>query len=132
MSPMFRQLNNVWSKIPLLVWVTVSGLLIRLPCASLIVSVFNSYLALFIVKIMIELTSLSDFSSFSLVNIAFGHYLCELNARLKATSEMLLVSVIDSSSSYIMTFKIASRIFTFDNGVLFLLFKVVMVLLTSV
>ena len=69
--PMVRKLNNFWSKIILPVWVNVSGLLVRLPCAPLSVAVFNSYLVLFSVMFLTVLTSLSEFSSLSLVNIAF-------------------------------------------------------------
>ena len=117
---MVRQLNNLWSRIPLLVWVTVSRLLVRSTCASLAVALFNSYPALFIVKILIALSSLSDLSSFSLVKIASTFSLCKLDAWLNTSAVTLLVSVIDSSSSYITTFKIAPQIFTLDNGLLLL------------
>ena len=40
-SLMVRQVNTFSSKILLLVWVTVSGLLVILPCASLLVALFN-------------------------------------------------------------------------------------------
>ena len=55
-SLMVGQLNNCWSKITLLVWLTVSGSLIRSPCVSLVVAIFNSYKALFIVKLLIAST----------------------------------------------------------------------------
>ena len=42
-STMVQKLNHFWSKIPLLVWVTVSRLLVRSPCASCVVAVFKSY-----------------------------------------------------------------------------------------
>ena len=60
-SLMVRQLKMFWSKIPLLVLVTVSGSLVRPPCASLAVAVFNSYLASLIVKFLTALTSSYDF-----------------------------------------------------------------------
>ena len=40
---MFRHLNNVSSKIPWIVSVTLSGSIVRLPCASLMAALFNSY-----------------------------------------------------------------------------------------
>ena len=131
-SPMVRKLNNFPSKILFLVWLTVSGFHVRLLCVSLAVSVFNSYLEAFMVKLLIMLTSLSDLSSLSLVNVASAFSLCELDARLNASAVTLLVSVIDSSSSSIMTFSIASQIFVLDNGVLFLPLKLVMILIISV
>ena len=76
---MVRPLKQIWSNITLLVGVTVSGLLlvqvtvseplVRLPCVSLAVNIFNSHSSPFIVKLLIELTSLSDLSSVSLVKI---------------------------------------------------------------
>ena len=110
-SPMVRKLNNFPSKITLLVWVTVSGLLVRSPCVSLTVAFFNSYPALFIFKLLIALASLSDLSSFALVNTASVFYLCELDAWLNASAVMLLACIIDSSWSSITTFKIDSWIF---------------------
>ena len=72
-SPMVRHLNIFAPKIllvvrvtmsgPLLVWETGSRSLVRLPCTSLAVALFNSYLASFIVKLLIASTSLSDLSS---------------------------------------------------------------------
>ena len=129
---MVRQLNNVWSKILLLVWVTVSGFLSILPCESLAVTVFNSYPASFNVKLFIEWTRSSDLSIFSLVNIASKFSLCELDAWMNASEVTLSASVIDYSSSSIMTFNINSRIFTLDNGVLLFSLKGVMVLLSYV
>ena len=38
----FRKLNNFCSKIPFLVQATVSGSLVRSPCATLVVAVFDS------------------------------------------------------------------------------------------
>ena len=102
--PMVRQLNNFRSKIPLLVQVHVSRLLVRSPCASLMVAVFNSYPEFFIVGLLIVLTSLSNLSIFSLVNIAFEISLCELDAWLNTSAVTLLASVIDSSLSYLVTF----------------------------
>ena len=73
------------------------------------VSLFNSYPTIFIVK-------LSDLSNLSLVKIASVFYLCELDAWLNASKVMLLASVIDSFSSSIINFTIASRIFVLDKG----------------
>ena len=126
------QLNNVFSKNSLLVWVTVSGLLIISSCASLAVVFFNSYPASFIVNLLIASTSSSDLSSFSLVKIVSAFSLCELDAWLNALAVMLLASVIYYSSSSIMTSIITSRVFTSDNGVSLLSLKVVMVSLSSV
>ena len=81
---------------------------------------FNSDLESFIVKLLIALTRLSDFSSFSLVNIVFKFCLCELDVLMNASAVTLLSSAIDSYSSSIMTFNIASQIFVLDNGVLML------------
>ena len=111
-SPMVRQLNTFTSKITLLVWVTVSGLIVRSPCASLTVAFLNKNLAMFIVKLLIVLASSSDLSSFALVNIASVFYLCELDAWLKASAVTLLACIIDYSWSSIMTFKTDSWIFT--------------------
>ena len=107
-SPIVRQLNNSWYNIPLLVLVTVSGSLVRSPCASLAVAVFNSYPQSCIFKSLVSLNSSSDFSRLSLVNIAFYFFLCELDVRLNASAVTLLASVIDSSSYYLITFKVAS------------------------
>ena len=73
-------LNNFGPKFPLLVLLTVSGLLLRLPSASLVITVFNSYLSSFIVIFLTAPASLSDFSSLSLVKIVFGFFLCELDS----------------------------------------------------
>ena len=62
-SPMVRPLNKFWSKILLLMWVTVSVLIVRSPYASLAFTLFNLYPASFIVKLLIVLTSLSDLSN---------------------------------------------------------------------
>ena len=75
-SLMVCKLKMFWSNFLLLVKVSVSVSLVRLPCASLAVYVFNSYLELFIFKLLISLTSLSDLSIFSPVNIASKFYLC--------------------------------------------------------
>ena len=79
-SPMVQNINYFWSTIMLLVSVTVSGLLARSTYVSLAVTVFNSYPPSFILIFLTLLTSLCDFSSFSLVNIAFVFSLCELDA----------------------------------------------------
>ena len=87
-SLIFRYLNNFLSNILLLVWVSVSGpllvkvtvygLLVIPPCASLTVALFYSYPASFIVKLLIASTRLSNLSIFSLVKTASKFYLCEL------------------------------------------------------
>ena len=110
----------------------MSGLLIRLPCASLAVDFFNSYPALFIVKLLIASTRLSNLCSFLLVKIASAFSLYELDARLNAEAVKLLESVIDSSSSSITTFKIAYQIFAWDKCASLLSLKFFMVLLSSV
>ena len=56
------------------------GSLVRLPCASLAVAVFDSYTAPFIFNILIESTRLSDFYIFLLEKIAFGFSLGEMDA----------------------------------------------------
>ena len=110
----------------------MSRLLVIWPCASLVVAVFNSYLASFIVKLLTASTSLSDFSIFLLVNIASEFSLCGIDPRMNVSSVTLLASVIDPSSYHLMTFKIASRIFMLDNGNFLLSLKVFMVLLRFV
>ena len=74
----------------------------------------SEYLASLIFKYFTESSSLSDLSSFLLVQIAFAFYLCVLDAWLNISAVMLLSSAIDSSS---MTLRIASQIFSLDNGV---------------
>ena len=106
-SPMVRKINYFWSKNPLILCVTVSGSLVRLPSASFLVAVLNAYPEMFIVKLLIASTSLSNFSSFSLVNIASKFSICEMDAWLNTSSVTLFASVINFSSSYIITFKIA-------------------------
>ena len=107
-------------------------LLASLTCAPLTVAVFNSYLMSFIVIFATESTSLSEFSSFSLENIVFGFYFCELDARLHLSEVTFSGSVIDLSSSSLMTLNTASQIFTLDNGILLWSLKLVIVLNNSV
>ena len=90
----------VWITVsfPLLVWVIVSGLRVISPCVSLTVAVFDSwYLASLFVKFFTASTSLSDLSSFSLVNIALAFSLCILDAWLNVSAVTLLASTVDSS-----------------------------------
>ena len=99
---------------------------------SLVVAMFNSYPELFIVMFLTALTRLSDFSIFSLVNIAFKFSFCELDALLNVSAVRLIASVIDNSSSSLMNLNTASQIFTLYNGILMLSLKLVMVLISSV
>ena len=89
----------------------MSGSLIRSPCVTLAGAVLNSDPVSFIFKLLIASTRLSNFSSFSLVNIVFEFSLCELDALLNASAVTLLSYAIDSYSYSIMPFKIASQIF---------------------
>ena len=98
----------------------MSRSLAKLTCEYLAVAVFKSYPNFFLVIFLTASTGSSNFSSFSLVNIAFRFSLCELDARLNVSAVTLLETVIDTSSSFIMTLKTASQIFTLDNGVLLL------------
>ena len=113
-----RNFSNVtenqyfWSKITLLVWVTVSGFLLRPPCVSLAVAIFNSYPVSFIVKFLNALNTSSNLSSFSLVNTAVMFSLYELDAWLNVSAVTLLASIIYPYSSSLVTFKISSQIFT--------------------
>ena len=141
-SPMVQTLYNFWSKTlflvwvnvsgPLLVWVYVSESLVRLPCASLAVALFNLYPVSFIFKLLISLTIFSNLSSFSLVKIVSAFYLCELDEWPNSLAVKLLAYVIDLSSSSIMTFMITYWIFALNKGVLLLSLKVVMVSLSSI
>ena len=86
---MFQKLNNVLSKILLLVCVTlsglllvsvtVSGLLVISTCASLVVGWFKSYPASFIINLLIASTSLSNLTRLSLVKIAFVFFFLKWN-----------------------------------------------------
>ena len=93
---------------------------------------FNSYPELFILNLLIASNILSDLSSFSLVNIASGFSLCELDTLLNESVVTLLASVIDSSLSYIMNLTITPKIFALDKGALLLSLKVVMVFFSTV
>ena len=84
----------------------MSVLLVISPYASLLVTVFNSYPELIIFNFLTASTSSSDLSRFSLVKIAFGFSLYELDACLNVSSVTSLASVIDPTSSSLMTFKI--------------------------
>ena len=108
------------------------GFFVRSPFASLAVALFKSYPALFIVNLLIVMTDSFDFSTFSPVKIEFGFSICELDSLMYASSVTLLAPVYDSSSYSVMTFNIASRIFTLDHVNLLFSLKVVMVLLSSV
>ena len=116
-----RIFNKVFWAIPVLLWVILSRSLANLNFSPLEVAVFNSYPTSLIVvfsKLVTVLTSLFEFSSLSLTNIAFKFPLYILNTRINASAVNLLASVIASSYYFLLTFNIASQIFTFDTGVL--------------
>ena len=113
-----RLLKNIWWLVLLLVWVIPYELPGSLTFVSPVVAVFNSYPTSFIVMLATALTSLFEFTSFSLANIAFKLFLCKLNARLNVSVVTLLASAIDSYFSSLVTWSISHKIFTFDNGVM--------------
>ena len=65
-SLIVQQVYNSWSKSLFLIMVTVYDSLIRLPCLSVMVAMFNSDLASFIVKLSIASTSSSNFLAYQL------------------------------------------------------------------
>ena len=65
-SLIIRNFNNSWSKSLFLMIVTVYDSLIILPCLSVMVAMFNSDLASFIVKLSIASTSSSNFLAYQL------------------------------------------------------------------